>query len=225
MKKVHPNERTTLLLRHGDWEIIGVITAGAAMTKLTDDNVVGLDANGVMLPFEHWKNGEATAFPDAVYMTSAQHIWMIPSIAITTSNYSIQELDKKRQGPTTPNKDRLLEILGPVCQLCDRMFHKKLLTFEHIKPRCKGGLHHWDNVTLTCTFCNNQKADKYPCRTANGKILKGPPRPKHIPRMTNPKHWRPEWVSHIRKNQYGKMVINTIRKYHAKEHPQLLNVD
>lgn len=224
MKKVNYKSKTTLLLRHGDWEIIGVITAGLAMKKFIENNIIGLDANGLMLPFEHWKNGEAKPFPNSPYITSAKHIWMIPSIAITTSNYNIKELDKKRPKPSKPNKDRLLDILGPVCQLCNKKHPKNHLTFEHIKPRCLGGTHHWNNVTLTCALCNNQKGDKYPYKTKNGKLLKSPPRPKHIPRMTNPKYWRPEWIPHIQKNQYGKMIINTIQKFHFNDHPTLVNI-
>lgn len=225
MKKVSPKEKTTLLLRHGDWEIIGVITAGLAMTKFTDNNIMGLDAEGIIHPFENWKKGNIKPFPNSVYMSSSKHVWMIPSIAITTSSYNIKNLDKKRKKPSQPNKERLLDILGPVCQLCDKKYHRKFLTFEHIKPRCLGGLHHWNNVTLTCTFCNNQKGDKYPYKKKNGKILTSPPRPKYIPRMTNPKYWKPEWVSHIQKNQYGKMMMKTIKNFHTQTHPTLVNIN
>jgi 5-methylcytosine-specific restriction endonuclease McrA len=43
------------------------------------------------------------------------------------------------------------------CQYCGST---KRLTLDHIIPRCKGGLHTWDNVVTACERCNSTKGSR-----------------------------------------------------------------
>lgn len=69
------------------------------------------------------------------------------------------------------------------CQYCGR--HKKELkkgehlTLDHVKPKSRGGLTTWDNVTTACTRCNDKKADKLPyeCKMYP---LKTPKEPRYL---------------------------------------------
>ncbi|HKN29871.1 MAG TPA: HNH endonuclease [Roseiarcus sp.] len=45
------------------------------------------------------------------------------------------------------------------CQYCGE---REELTFDHVVPRCKGGVTTWENVVAACSACNLKKADKLP---------------------------------------------------------------
>ena len=43
------------------------------------------------------------------------------------------------------------------CQYCGKM---EDLTFDHLVPRCRGGLTKWENVVTSCAPCNLKKGSK-----------------------------------------------------------------
>lgn len=70
-----------------------------------------------------------------------------------------------------------LYLISPNCRHCgrltridgDRELHDSA-TFDHIKPRSKGGKNRHDNCTLLCHKCNNKKGNRtegYECLTAD----------------------------------------------------------
>lgn len=46
------------------------------------------------------------------------------------------------------------------CQYCGGRFKVEDLTFDHVLPRCRGGVTSWTNVVAACRICNGLKADK-----------------------------------------------------------------
>ena len=50
----------------------------------------------------------------------------------------------------------------PHCKYCNKKLDFNNSTFDHIKPLCKGGDNHRDNLALACSNCNSQKGDKWP---------------------------------------------------------------
>ena len=44
-----------------------------------------------------------------------------------------------------------------ICQYCGETFHPRLLTFDHVHPRARGGQHCWTNVVASCGPCNHDK--------------------------------------------------------------------
>jgi 5-methylcytosine-specific restriction endonuclease McrA len=48
------------------------------------------------------------------------------------------------------------------CQYCGRKHTTPELTFDHLKPRCRGGRTTWDNVVTACSACNLKKGSKLP---------------------------------------------------------------
>lgn len=60
-----------------------------------------------------------------------------------------------------------------VCQYCNRIFHTKNLTLDHVVPRSFGGRTSWSNIVTCCKKCNNKKADRTP-KDANMRLLKRP---------------------------------------------------
>jgi len=47
------------------------------------------------------------------------------------------------------------------CQYCGNKFRSEDLTFDHVKPRSKGGPTDWDNIVTACGRCNALKDDKH----------------------------------------------------------------
>lgn len=46
------------------------------------------------------------------------------------------------------------------CQYCRGKFAAAELTFDHVLPRCRGGITIWQNIVAACTRCNGAK-DKF----------------------------------------------------------------
>lgn len=64
------------------------------------------------------------------------------------------------------------------CQYCQQRFESPDLTFDHVKPRARGGKTEWTNIVSACLSCNSQKADggslrpaKEPRRPSNMELL------------------------------------------------------
>lgn len=46
------------------------------------------------------------------------------------------------------------------CQYCGGRFAAAELTFDHVRPRCRGGVTAWENIVAACSPCNQAK-DKF----------------------------------------------------------------
>jgi 5-methylcytosine-specific restriction endonuclease McrA len=60
------------------------------------------------------------------------------------------------------------------CQYCGVRSRAEDLTFDHVKPRSRGGQTSWDNIVTACTRCNLHKANKLPSEC--GMPPRTPPR-------------------------------------------------
>lgn len=49
---------------------------------------------------------------------------------------------------------------GFKCQYCGEKFHTSELTFDHLKPKSKGGGLNWNNIVTACSCCNLKKGNK-----------------------------------------------------------------
>jgi 5-methylcytosine-specific restriction endonuclease McrA len=47
-----------------------------------------------------------------------------------------------------------------LCQYCGRKVGLNSFSFDHIIPRCKGGLSRWENIVICCMKCNAEKGSK-----------------------------------------------------------------
>ena len=65
------------------------------------------------------------------------------------------------------------------CQYCGRRKPISELTYDHVKPRSRGGKTCWENIVTACSGCNSKKADRTP---QEARMF-----PKTSPR-------RPDWV-------------------------------
>jgi 5-methylcytosine-specific restriction endonuclease McrA len=71
------------------------------------------------------------------------------------------------------------------CQYCGARPPKNELSIDHVVPRSRGGLDHWDNLVLACKACNCRKGDRTP-EEARMHLLRKPRAPQWLPRLGHP---------------------------------------
>ncbi len=120
------------------------------------------DKEGVVIPYDE---ADGIYFKDQPVLRSAQGVWPIPTVALTTTRF----FKHKPNGKVTIQK--LAKHYKNICQICNNPFPTSQLTIEHVIPRSKGGLNDETNCIPTCKACNSQKADLLPYYDANGVDL------------------------------------------------------
>ena len=48
------------------------------------------------------------------------------------------------------------------CAYCERVLSMCEMTYDHVVPKSKGGIHSWDNVVCACARCNTAKGQALP---------------------------------------------------------------
>ena len=66
------------------------------------------------------------------------------------------------------------------CQYCGEVLRARVLTFDHVLPRARGGRTDWDNIVTCCRACNDEKRDRTP-EEAGMKLLRRPAKPTWLP--------------------------------------------
>jgi len=92
------------------------------------------------------------------------------------------------------------------CQYCSDRVSMAQMTFDHVKPRSKGGLTSWNNIVCSCYKCNSKKSNRTP-EEAGMKLRKKPFAPlladnfndgimdrmKGMKRVLNNEKWK-QWI-------------------------------
>jgi len=68
------------------------------------------------------------------------------------------------------------------CQYCGKRFKEKLLTYDHVVPRSRGGKTTWGNIVTACEPCNQKKNNRTP-KEAGMPLLHKPARPNWMPTL------------------------------------------
>lgn len=87
---------------------------------------------------------------------------------------------------------------GFVCQYDGFRYDAEDLTFDHVKPRSRGGRTEWANIVTCCRGCNSSKADRTPAE-AGMTLLRAPKKPAYLPSVMvkmDAKHMPPEWAGY-----------------------------
>jgi hypothetical protein len=74
------------------------------------------------------------------------------------------------------------------CQYCDRQLTYRESTIDHIMPRSRGGLNHWNNCVASCKTCNRRKGDRTPTEACLPLLRK--------PSFPSVKHF---WMANVRR--------------------------
>lgn len=62
--------------------------------------------------------------------------------------------------PLGDNNDMLFSRDRFTCAYCGQKYPRRLLTRDHIVPRCRGGADTWENCVASCSACNSAKGAK-----------------------------------------------------------------
>jgi 5-methylcytosine-specific restriction endonuclease McrA len=98
------------------------------------------------------------------------------------------------------NRKNVFARDGNQCQYCGETFPNSQLSFDHVKPRSRGGTTSWENVVTCCLTCNSRKGDRTP-QEAGMRLKREPSKPSHNPilkvKLGNPRYrvWQP-FLSH-----------------------------
>jgi len=145
------------------------------------------DAEGQHVPYDE-KDG--IYFKDQPLLRSAQNLWPVPSVALTTTRF----FRYKGTGKVTIQK--LAKLYKNECQICGGRFPTSELTIEHVVPRAKHGITDDTNCLPTCRPCNSRKADILPYFDAQGVDLETKIRPAPSYLTVTHKEHRKEWESY-----------------------------
>lgn len=64
----------------------------------------------------------------------------------------------------------LLAIQGGKCFWCEEEIVEADATLDELMPRNRGGTQRWNNIVVSCSFCNNSRGDFIAPRWAFEKI-------------------------------------------------------
>jgi 5-methylcytosine-specific restriction endonuclease McrA len=105
---------------------------------------------------------------------------------ILLHRYYVDELNAKRYWQIWLDKrneivSKLIAAKIPmVCTYCgksdlipfgDISYSKKIVTIDHIKPRCLGGSNELSNIALSCHKCNSRKGSSLPDKKYLNRIV------------------------------------------------------
>jgi len=91
------------------------------------------------------------------------------------------------------------------CQFCGTEVKKlkngiKDLTFDHVLPRCQGGITTWTNIVTACWKCNHKKGGQTP-EQAKMRLIRKPEVPKLLPMFAislfGKPHTPDQWKSYL----------------------------
>ena len=79
------------------------------------------------------------------------------------------------------------------CQYCGWKYAASELTFEHVKPRSRGGRTTWENVVTACGDCNLEKANRTPAE-AGMRLLREAHQPSNWELRENGRSFPPNYL-------------------------------
>lgn len=125
------------------------------------------------------------SYPDRD-VRSAHRAWKMPSI-VRFLHRIRQRLRPRRI--TFNRRNVWLRDRGR-CQYCGRQVASDAFTYDHVLPRCRGGLTSWQNIVVACLPCNQYKAD-LTLDQAGMRLLASPVKPRKLPdRGATDLRWR-----------------------------------
>jgi len=167
------NKLTTLLL-DASFLPYSFLTAKSTFLHLVKNNIKCFDAEGNIIESNYeWFDGNVPLYDDQPFLRSKNKTWFLPTIAVVKTRFYVN----KKRLPRTLSLQKLCVLFDYTCQICYEKFPKQDLTIEHIYPRSKGGNTNIENISLSCSNCNQKKRDIYPFYNVKGKKINTIPLP------------------------------------------------
>jgi hypothetical protein len=127
--------------------------------------------------------------------------WKVPSV-IRFVNAMVPEL----KGVRFSRENIYMRDRGN-CQYCNTHVKPDDWEYEHVVPRCLGGMTTWENIVVACTACNQRKGNRTPAQ-ASMSLLAKPMKPEKLFRRRAILSWQPgmpeSWRGYMRDSLYWK---------------------
>lgn len=163
------NFRTLLLTRQGQPH--SILTWEDAITMVYEDTAIVLE-----------EYEETVSSPSVTYQ--------IPAVLQLRN-----EIRRTKKGVKFSRLNILVRDRFSCCY-CGQRCTPKELNYDHVVPRCQGGLTTWTNIVASCVPCNEYKGPRTP-EQAGMKLLRKPVKPSSLPlhavfvTSVIPEAWRP----------------------------------
>ncbi len=107
----------------------------------------------------HWQQGIKAHFLDKIKILRSYDDWLCRSQHLVMPMPSVAMMTRYRSRSGKVNFTRRNIYLRDRfhCQYCNRQFTADNLTIDHVTPKSRGGLTHWENVVAACYRCNLKK--------------------------------------------------------------------
>jgi 5-methylcytosine-specific restriction endonuclease McrA len=131
----------------------------------------------------HWQDAVKMKYEETADVVSDYDVdccspsvkWKMPAVIRLRYMPHIKHIGVKFSRPNVYLRDNY------TCQYCGRNDYPiKDLTYDHVKPRSKGGTTDWDNIVTCCRRCNNLKGNMT-CKQAGMYPMLQPKKPHTLP--------------------------------------------
>ena len=111
-----------------------------------------------------WKEAVSSAMQDRVSVVLEHDVVAhaanleirLPSVV------ALKDYVKRKHRPSFTRTNVIVLRDRCCCAYCGQTFPMHHLTYDHVIPRSRGGVHRWTNVVSACLACNQRKADRTP---------------------------------------------------------------
>lgn len=178
-------------------------------------NADGAPLSLIPISAETWQEAVKHVWLDRADVLAYYENWEVHSPSLTFQVPAVLMLREYVKGARSIcfSRENVMLRDNFTCQYCGGDFYheQKLLTYDHVIPRARGGRTKWDNIVMACVNCNSEKA-----HYDTMKPLKEPKRPSYYELVNNAKK-RPIFIPHHSWNDFlqwdEKLVRYTNQKY------------
>ena len=162
----------------------------------------------VPLSLWSWQDTVRAVFREAVTVLSEYPVTVSsPSVEMFLPSVIVLKRYVGRVGRGEPCFTRRNLFLRDkfTCQYCEACLPMNALTYDHVRPRARGGATEWSNIVTACHKCNLRKAAR-PLEHIPDMSLKAPPHTpswpelQHKARAFPPQHIHEDWIDYINPN-------------------------
>lgn len=131
--------------------------------------VLVLDVGMRPLRVENWQRAICDLFLGKVEVVEyskdrtiqgVNRAWPMPSVVRVLHNFKRDRIRVKFSRLNIYTRDNF------TCQFCGTRCDSEDLTFDHVKPRSRGGRTIWENIVSACVPCNTKKGSRLPAEVS-----------------------------------------------------------
>lgn len=167
-----------------------------------------------------WQDAVKAMWIDSVAVVDYYDDWVVHSPSMEMRVPAVvmtrQYISMGRGVPFSPENVFLRD--GYRCQYCGNVFPESKLTLDHVHPRTFGGRTTWENISSSCSPCNNKRGHNVKIRP-----MTAPYRPTYY-EMVDRRRQFPIVVPHEKWAEYLQWGDNVIIKDRKKKEPPVLSL-